>query len=332
MLAAPMTVFIVGVVYTIWVFAVMPTRVDPNIANVLRKSILTVILFVFLFVIQRFREHRFSYVLMMVGLAVLFLGELENVLDEFAIIDYGGIGADLEDLNAFSLLLVGIGLFLYTDMLSKARLRTEQSRRETELYATLLRHDLRNDLQAVLGYIELTENEIDQPAVMLDSARMAATRMSRLVKAFSIHDDGEEHDLLSLVKLTAIDAEKAHQGLTIKVEAGPGVDGTDVYGGALIQSAFENLFRNTAQYCGENPDVSVQMKRIGDRVEIYVSDNGPGIPKEKCESLFLRGLTSSDTGLGLYLTKTILRGCGGSIEHMESEDGTSFKIEIPVRT
>ncbi|MBY8997056.1 MAG: hypothetical protein KGD60_04945 [Candidatus Thorarchaeota archaeon] len=64
-----------------------------------------------------------------------------------------------------------------------------------------------------------------------------------------------------------------------------------------------------------------------------MSDNGPGIPSELHETLFERGgQLVSEGGLGLFLTKTILKGCGGSIDLLEDKDvaGAAFRIILPV--
>jgi signal transduction histidine kinase len=261
---------------------------------------------------------------------MLLFGEIENVLDELYNINYPWPAIDFEDLNALGLLLVGLGLFVYTNLLHRIRLRTEQSKRETELYATLLRHDLRNDLQAVMGYIEMAESD-ENPKALLESAKMATLRMSRLVKTFSLDIESQDDELIPLIVQTARDAEKTHSGLKIKLSIDANASNTRAYGLSLIQIALENIFRNSSQYCGKNPIVDVNVRKVGGLIEILVSDNGPGIPEELRKRIFSRGISTNEGGLGLYLASTILKGCGGSIELLDSQKGTQFKLLIPIK-
>ena len=69
-----------------------------------------------------------------------------------------------------------------------------------------------------------------------------------------------------------------------------------------------------------------------DRVLIRVSDNGPGIPESIRSSLFMRGVSTNGGGLGLFLTREILRACDGDIRLEVSGigEGAVFMIELPV--
>ncbi|TFF91332.1 HAMP domain-containing histidine kinase [Candidatus Thorarchaeota archaeon] len=328
-LQVPLLVLLIAILFSLWAFSTMEPTGGADSFDITQKAALALILYVFVFVIERFHEHTPSYTLLVVGLTIIFMGQVENILDEFVNITYGSLPIDLEDLDTVGLFLVGIGLLTYTNMLTKAKARTEQSQRETELYATLLRHDLRNDLQAVLGYIELAQKEGQNHDELLESARMATERMARLVKAFSIHMGSSEGSLISVIEKTARDAEKTHQGLTIDVTAEEGTADIEAYGGPLIQVAIENLFRNAFQYGGENPIVDVRARRLDKQVEIVISDNGPGIPSEMRDRVFQRGTTSTDSGLGLYLAKTIIKGCGGFIELLDSDSGATFRVLLP---
>ena len=87
---------------------------------------------------------------------------------------------------------------------------------------------------------------------------------------------------------------------------------------------FENL-------AGLTPLVTVSTKTLGDKIEISVKDNGPGIPssiKDKIfQPFFTTKPTGSGTGLGLSLSYDIVKAHGGEIK-VESEigKGTMFTI------
>lgn len=105
----------------------------------------------------------------------------------------------------------------------------------------------------------------------------------------------------------------------------------------LLQ-VFANLISNAVKYSPENDTVSVEVKRINDRVRVSVFDNGPGIPAEFRSRIFGRfaQADSSDarekggTGLGLTITQAIIQQLGGSISfNSEPIGGTEFFFELP---
>ncbi|MEJ7626845.1 MAG: ATP-binding protein [Ferruginibacter sp.] len=83
------------------------------------------------------------------------------------------------------------------------------------------------------------------------------------------------------------------------------------------------------------PTVSISTKKIGDNVEIRVSDNGNGIPPKALDKIFQPFFTTKPTGqgtgLGLSLSYDIVKAHGGEIT-VESAGGerTTFKILLPL--
>ena len=82
------------------------------------------------------------------------------------------------------------------------------------------------------------------------------------------------------------------------------------------------------------PTVSIQTKKINDKVEIKVSDNGNGIPQNIVDKIFQPFFTTKPTGqgtgLGLSLSYDIIQAHGGEIKVESKEgEGTKFIISIP---
>jgi signal transduction histidine kinase len=81
--------------------------------------------------------------------------------------------------------------------------------------------------------------------------------------------------------------------------------------------------------------VKVHTKNLGDKIEITVTDNGPGIPddiKDKIfQPFFTTKPTGQGTGLGLSLAYDIVKAHGGEINVDSPRDsGTNFKILLPI--
>jgi signal transduction histidine kinase len=96
-----------------------------------------------------------------------------------------------------------------------------------------------------------------------------------------------------------------------------------------------NLITNAFQACGDNGVVKVSTRKLKDRIEIRVKDNGSGIPDEIKDKIFQPFFTTKPTGqgtgLGLSLSYDIVKAHGGelSVESQQGE-GTEFTVRIPI--
>ena len=109
--------------------------------------------------------------------------------------------------------------------------------------------------------------------------------------------------------------------------------------GRVLLNLFNNAFyavNGKKKTANENyrPCISVQTKKLNDKVEIKISDNGNGIPQEILDKIFQPFFTTKPTGegtgLGLSLSYDIVKAHGGEIK-VETKDGegTKFIIQLP---
>ncbi len=100
-----------------------------------------------------------------------------------------------------------------------------------------------------------------------------------------------------------------------------------------------NLINNAFQACGgqtEKPLVMVTTRLKGDKAEITVTDNGPGIPdaiKDKIfQPFFTTKPTGQGTGLGLSLSYDIVTAHGGELRvETRVGEGAAFLITLPIQ-
>jgi signal transduction histidine kinase len=107
----------------------------------------------------------------------------------------------------------------------------------------------------------------------------------------------------------------------------------------LLHRTLTNLVSNAIKYGPPDTRVWVSSLIKGDEVEIQVSDNGVGIPKDELPEIFeilFRGVNAKrkqehGAGLGLSIVKRAVELHGGSVR-VESEVnvGTTFFITIPL--
>jgi signal transduction histidine kinase len=83
------------------------------------------------------------------------------------------------------------------------------------------------------------------------------------------------------------------------------------------------------------PTVSVSTKKMNEKVQICIKDNGSGIPQNLIDKIFQPFFTTKPTGegtgLGLSLSYDIIKAHGGELK-VETEEGkfTEFIIELPI--
>jgi signal transduction histidine kinase len=213
--------------------------------------------------------------------------------------------------------------------------KMERQREELEIYSSMLRHDVLNDLQIIISNIECIQHfsldACDEVQDLLTGTLAAAERMIALTKVLGISKKGDPEKVVTILRKIAEQTEKANRGLCILISAGEGTQNVVVKGGRLLPMVFENLFRNAAKYAGDFPKVEVVVSRYDDKIEFIVSDDGPGIDEEIQDHLFERGTTTSGSGLGLYLSRRIIELSGGSIELVQNNElGATFRIELDI--
>jgi signal transduction histidine kinase len=104
----------------------------------------------------------------------------------------------------------------------------------------------------------------------------------------------------------------------------------------LITNAFYAVMEKKKVHPEYEPTVTVGTKKIGEKVEIKVKDNGTGIPQKALDKIFQPFFTTKPTGqgtgLGLSLSYDIVtKGHGGELK-VETKEGeyTEFSIILPV--
>jgi len=101
----------------------------------------------------------------------------------------------------------------------------------------------------------------------------------------------------------------------------------------MILRVLLNLISNALDAMVDSGVLTVKTRLIDDHIEVLVTDTGIGISKEIMEKIFTPMFSTkvSGTGLGLYITRNIVRAHGGSI-FVESKvaKGSTFTVRLPV--
>ena len=110
--------------------------------------------------------------------------------------------------------------------------------------------------------------------------------------------------------------------------------------GRVLLNLFNNAFYSVKEKTKSandsyEPTVSLSTKKVNDKVEIRVSDNGIGIPQKILDKIFQPFFTTKPagqgTGLGLSLSYDIIKAHGGEITvKTKVGEGSEFAILIPL--
>jgi signal transduction histidine kinase len=105
-----------------------------------------------------------------------------------------------------------------------------------------------------------------------------------------------------------------------------------------IRFIIQNLIENALKYSREGGKVFVALAHDATSVTLSVRDTGIGIPENEQGHIFekyfrasnAKGKESVGTGLGLYISKSVIERSGGSITFETSDHGTTFFLQMPI--
>jgi signal transduction histidine kinase len=99
-----------------------------------------------------------------------------------------------------------------------------------------------------------------------------------------------------------------------------------------LRRVFTNLLRNAVEACKGSGRITIVVQRDSNRIEVTLSDNGPGIPADKREMIFLPYFSGKPdgTGLGLAIVRQTIEQHGGTIAVSDTPGGgATFVVRFP---
>ncbi len=212
---------------------------------------------------------------------------------------------------------------------------------------SMLSHDLCNSIGGIRGLAEISLAAMDNKETLRKNLQMIeksadyGLEMVNDVLDFIrnnavVKQEIHLNELISQMRRCSMDL-LALGNITLEINAPDDVlfDG-DI---SKLVRVMLNLIRNAAEvladYKTPAPAIAVCANVENQQLVIRVKDNGPGIPAEIKEKLFMAFTTygkSGGTGLGLAIARQFVEAHGGSISVDSSAAGTEFKIVLPVKS
>lgn len=228
-----------------------------------------------------------------------------------------------------------------------ARARAEADNRAKDEFLTMLSHELRNPLGAIMAAAEVLAPQagtgtapravriIQRQTQHLQHLMNDLLDVGRVVRGMA-HLRREAVNLAALVReageVLALTREGAQH--TLQVEAHDAWVHADL---TRMEQVLSNLVSNALKYTPAGGMVQVGVRRDGPQAVLQVGNTGPGIAPETLPHVFdlfvqgARRLDRSEGGLGIGLTlvRQLVRQHGGDITVHSREGWTEFTVTLP---
>jgi PAS domain S-box-containing protein len=234
-----------------------------------------------------------------------------------------------------------------------ARTEAERSNRINQEFLATLSHELRNPLNAILGWATVLSRKPDLPEAVVHGLQ-AIERNSRLQA--QMISDLLDHASISVGKLRltteTIDPYPPIRAAVEVINGSAQVAGVRVHAtfgeeslridadAARLQQIVWNLLSNAVKFSARGGEVSLEVGRNGECLEMIVTDHGTGIELDFLPRIFERFSQQDATtkrshgglGLGLAIARQLAELHGGSIHAFSSGKGTGarFTVTIPL--
>lgn len=233
--------------------------------------------------------------------------------------------------------------------LDDARQAAEEANRLKSEFLANMSHELRTPLNGILGYAELLELELEDPAQrdyaqtirasgehlltlvtdVLDLAKIEAGRMDFNLAAVDLPSLLNE-----VVGLELGHAKSKNLSIELQADALPPLVFADP---VRLRQVLLNLTSNALKFTTQG-GVTVRAAQVGDRVRIEVQDTGVGIKPDDLQLIFEKfrqteafvTRSQQGTGLGLTLAKELMQRMGGQIGVTSIPgEGSTFYVDLP---
>ena len=202
--------------------------------------------------------------------------------------------------------------------------------KKLEIVGSVTRHDVLNQLTAIIGYNELLGMTVGDPKnkSFLEKEKFALNKIRgqfQFAKDYQniAVDPPRWQNIRSLVNRVSDDFDVKK----VRIRADTGA--VSVLADPLLDRVFHHLFDN-ALHNGETvTEIRVSLQQTGPSGFLLVENNGAGIPAAEKERIFERGYDKG-TGWGLFLAREILGVTGMTIaETGLPGKGVRFVITLP---
>lgn len=209
-----------------------------------------------------------------------------------------------------------------------------------------LAHEVKNPLAAIRGSVEILADDFppDHPKhefseiLLKETSRLSNTVEEVLRYSKKQQPELQQPDLEALPQVLKrvsilLDNNFRSKNIQFTLNLDPEADEVFIDGDKMTQ-VFINLFLNSCEAMERNGTIDVTSTQDAKQIQVFVRDNGPGIPLEIREKIFTAFYSTKEEGigLGLAISSRIVESYGGTIRVLSPEHGTGtiFIISLPI--
>lgn len=243
------------------------------------------------------------------------------------------IGIIVEQMNCYRDLLEEQNLELkeFNSRLDLSQKSYEAANKKLNLLSSITRHDIRNQLLALLGFLELSKAKASDPEMQhfIEREENAAQNIQRQIEFTKDYENiGVHAPEWQNIGMKVKALQSGNPDFTI--DMGASVDRLEIFADPLLEKVFGNLVDNSRRHGERVKHIAFSsMQQDKGALTVVYEDDGVGVPATDKERIFEKGF-GKHTGLGLFLSREILAITGLSIrETGDSGKGARFEIVVP---
>ncbi len=215
----------------------------------------------------------------------------------------------------------------------KAEDALRMANKKLNLLSSITRHDIRNQLMALMAFLELSVDSIDKPAELAEFLKKNQKIAENIARQITFTKDYEDlgvmapswHDVSTVID-KVLEVFPVRNNVSIETETA----GLEIFADPLVEKVFYNLIDNALRYGGaQMTAIRISTHAAGTSLIVVFEDDGAGIADRDKKVIFDKGF-GKNTGLGLYLSREILSITGITIaENGVPGKGARFEMTIP---
>ncbi|MGA2913750.1 MAG: PAS domain-containing sensor histidine kinase [Methanoregula sp.] len=207
----------------------------------------------------------------------------------------------------------------------------QRANKKLNVFSCITRHEILNHLTVVKGYIELSREQVRDPAFLLrsfDKELAAANAIQNLITFTRDYQNiGIQppawYNLTGLIKTAAASVRTG--SITLSVDT----DRVEIYADHLLERVFFHLIDNAVRYGRQIKNIRFFCEESFEELLVICEDDGIGIPPDAKEKTFNRQFFQN-TGLDMYLSRQILSITDITIQETGIYGtGARFEIRVP---